>query len=394
MDRTKKSIYKTPIWLKVILTIIFAFISYIYELLIFIAASCSKGGLSVGLFLMLSIPVFVFCLIWFPKKRPFMISLGIAFAVLISGVAISLGIYYYEESLIIDTSPSINISEYLPFDRNSKIVKMRSEKTNFNENAPKIDGAAALFPVYSAFVNATYPEDTVLGEDVFLYNNTPDGYKSLAEKKTDIFIGVYPSEEQIQYAEKNDTHFEYTPIGYDAFVFFVHKDNPIDSLTTEQIQGIYSGEITNWKQIGGQDEEIVAYQRNNGSGSQSMLIRFMGDKAVMKAPSEMVNGFMGGIIEEVANYKSVTASIGFSFRFYVEGIIQNPDIKMIAIDGVKPTAENVQNQTYPICTPFYAVTYQENNNPNTDTLITWILSDEGQDIIEKSGYIGVGRKNE
>ncbi len=394
MDNTKKSIYKTPIWLKVILSIIFAFFSFVYELVVLIFALTAEGGQSLGLFLLLLMPIFVFCLIWFPKKRPFMLSLGVAFAVLISGIAVSFSVYYYDESLVIDTAPSINVSEYLPFDENSKIVKMRSKKITFNENAPKIDGAAALFPVYSAFVNATYPEDTVLGKDIFVYNNTPNGYKALAEKNTDLFIGVYPSDEQIQYAEKHGTHFEYTPIGYDAFVFFVHKNNPIDSLTTEQLQGIYSGEITNWKQIGGKDEEIVAYQRNEGSGSQSMLTRFMGDKEVMKAPSETVNGFMGGIIEEVANYKSVTASIGFSFRFYVEGIIKNPNIKMIAIDGVKPTAENVRNQKYPIRTPFYAVTYQENKNPNTDKLINWILSEEGQNIIEKTGYIGVGGKSQ
>ena len=250
-------------------------------------------------------------------------------------------------------------------------------------------GAAALFPVYSAFVNAVYPETTELYDGNFEYNNTPEGYQNLAKKKTDIFIGVYPSEEQMVYAKSYGTTYEYTPIGAEAFVFFVHKDNPIDNLTTEQIRGIYSGEITNWKQVGGKNEEIAAFQRNEGSGSQSMLERFMGDKPIMEAPTELVNDLMSGIIEEVSNYKSKSNSIGFSFRYYVEGIINNPDIKMLSVDGIAPTAENIKNGSYPIVTPIYAVTYEENTNENVDRLLDWILSEEGQYIIEETGYVGV-----
>jgi len=80
-------------------------------------------------------------------------------------------------------------------------------------------------------------------------------------------LGARPSKEQVEYAEECGTTFKYTQIGTEAFVFFVHKDNPIDSLTVEQIKGIYSGEITNWSEVGGDDEKIVAFQRNEGSGS-------------------------------------------------------------------------------------------------------------------------------
>ena len=166
-------------------------------------------------------------------------------------------------------------------------------------------------------------------------------------------------------------------------------DNPIDNLTTEQIQMIYSGEITNWKQVGGKNEKIAAFQRNEGSGSQSMLERFMGDIPIMEAPTEMVTDLMSGIIEKVSNYKSKSNSIGFSFRYYVEGIIQNPDIKLLSIDGVAPTAENIKNGSYPIVTPIYAVTYEENTNENVDRLLDWFLSEEGQYIIEETGYVGI-----
>ena len=377
------------ILVKLILTVV-AIIASAYVAVLSVMILISKGVYQVLAYIsMLALPSLLLPLIWLKKRKKFIIVWVIVAVLYIIAVGVNYGLEKYDESITIDTSQNINVHEYLPFKEDSKIVKIDSKTLKITENLPKIDGAAAFFPVYSAFVNAVYPETTRLYEGVFEYNNTPGGYQLLAEKETDIFIGVYPSEEQKSYAEECNTTFEYTPIGTEAFVFFVHKDNPIDNLTVEQIQGIYSGEITNWKQVGGKNEKIAAFQRNEGSGSQSMLERFMGDKPIMEAPRELVNSMMFGIIEQVSNYKSKSNSIGFSFRYYVEGIINNPDIKMLSIDGVAPTAENIKNGSYPIVTPIYAVTYEENTNENVDKMLDWILSDEGQYIIEKTGYVGI-----
>lgn len=338
---------------------------------------------------MVVLPSLLLPLIWLKKKKKFLIIWLIPAAIYFISLGVHYGLEKYDQSITINTAPNINVYEYLPFREDSKIVKINSETLKLTDDLPVIDGAAAFFPVYSAFVNAVYPETTELYDGVFEYNNTPGGYQLLAEKGIDLFLGVYPSEEQKAYAEECDTTFVYTPVGTEAFVFFVHKDNPIDNLTTEQIKGIYSGEITNWKQVGGKNEEIAAFQRNEGSGSQSMLQRFMGDTPIMEAPTEMVNTMMSGIIEQVSSYRSKSNSIGFSFRYYVEGIIQNPDIKVLSVDGVAPTAENIRNGSYPIVTPMYAVTYEENTNENVDLLLQWILSEEGQYIIEETGYVGV-----
>ena len=338
---------------------------------------------------MLVLPSLLLPLIWLKKRKKFLIIWLIPTVIYFISLGVHYGLEKYDQSITVNTAPNINVYEYLPFREDSKIVKIDSETLKLTDDLPVIDGAAAFFPVYSAFVNAVYPETTELYDGVFEYNNTPGGYQLLAEKEIDLFLGVYPSEEQKAYAEECDTTFVYTPVGTEAFVFFVHKDNPIDNLTTEQIKGIYSGEITNWKQVGGKNEEIAAFQRNEGSGSQSMLERFMGDTPIMEAPTEMVNTMMSGIIEQVSNYRSKSNSIGFSFRYYVEGIIQNPDIKVLSVDGVAPTAENIRNGSYPIVTPMYAVTYEENTNENVDLLLQWILSEEGQYIIEETGYVGV-----
>jgi len=375
--------------LKILLTAATLFASY-YALFITAMILFSSGINHIIAYIgLIVVPSLLLPLIWLKKRKKFLIIWCICAAVYGAALGTNFGIIKYNKSITVNTSPNIDIQAYLPFEENSKIVKTYSKTLKLTENLPKIDGAAALFPVYSAFVNAVYPNTTKLHDGIFEYNNTPDGYRLLAEKETDIFIGVYPSDEQRAYAEENQTTFEYTPIGTEAFVFFVHKDNPITNLTTKQIKDIYSGKITNWKDVGGKNEKIAAFQRNEGSGSQSMLKRFMGDTPIADAPTEMVNDLMAGIIEQVADYKSKTNSIGFSFRYYVEGIIKNPDIKMISIDGAAPTSENIRNGSYPILTPIYAVTYKENQNGNVDKLLEWILSDEGQYIINETGYVGI-----
>lgn len=374
--------------IRIILTIIMLAISaYIGILLVLILA---LSGVNTILSLMAAIffPCLTLPLLWAWKHR-YKICIIWVICALIYGLCLGIpyAIEQYDQSLIVNTSPNIVIEEYLPFREDSKIVKIDSE-FQLEGELPVVDGAAAVFPVYSAFVHAIYPETTKFGDGVFEYNNTSSGYKLLAQKKTDIFFGAYPSKEQIKYAEECGTEFLYTPIGHEAFVFFVHKDNPIDNLTTQQIKDIYSGKITNWKEVGGNDEEIVAYQRNEGSGSQSMLQRFMGDTKIMDAPSEQVNDMMSGIIEQVADYRNKTSSIGFSFRYYVEGIIKNPDIKVISIDGIAPTVDNIKSETYPIITKLYAVSTANEENSNVQILINWILSEEGQRIIEETGYAG------
>ena len=382
----KKALF---IVLKIILTAATLFVSY-YALFVTAMLLFSSGINHIITYIgLIVVPSLLLPLIWLKKRKKFLIIWCICAAVYGTALGTNFGIIKYNKSITVNTSPNIDVYEYLPFDEDSKIVKADSKTLKLTENLPRIDGAAALFPVYSAFVNAVYPNTIKLHDGIFEYNNTPDGYRLLAEKETDIFIGVYPSDEQKAYAEENQTTFEYTPIGTEAFVFFVHKDNPITNLTTEQIKDIYSGKITNWKDVGGKNEKIAAFQRNEGSGSQSMLKRFMSDTPIMDAPTEMVDDLMAGIIEQVADYKSKTNSIGFSFRYYVEGIIKNPDIKMISIDGAAPTSENIRNGSYPILTPIYAVTYNENQNGNVDKLLEWILSDEGQYIINETGYVGI-----
>ncbi len=290
-----------------------------------------------------------------------------------------------------DTSQAkmIDVGAYLPHEADSDLVRIDSS-LKLTENLPVLDDAAALLPVYAAFVDAVYPEgsvtyeggvfsdDNYYGENFaadskMQYQNTVRGYQAIVDGTMDILFCAAPSEAQKQYAAEKGVELVYVPVGLEAFVFFVNENNPVDDLTVEQIRGIYAGEYTNWSEVGGANRVINPVTRLSGSGSQSAMDAFMEDREIgMKSPFAVTG-----------------ASIGFSFRYYMDGIVGNEAVKMLSLNGVYPSAENIQNGTYPIIAQFYAIYRADNTNENIPVLIDWILSEEGQTIIEETGYVRI-----
>lgn len=269
----------------------------------------------------------------------------------------------------------IEPERYLPFDENAQYNRVESD-FQLSGDIPKIDGAAALLPVYSAVVDSAYPPESVIfdgqnynSKSAITFTDTIKAYKGVTDGDIDIILCAAPSKQQRQYAEEQGVELVYIPIGYEAFVFFVNENNPVNDLTVDQIKDIYSGELTNWEDVGGANRIINPLDRPEGSGSQTVMLNFMGDKEIKKNPL----GIIGG-------------SIGFSFRFYVEGIVANSGIKVLSVNGIEPTEENIKNGSYPIIYQFYAVYRKDNKNENVQRLVDFLLSDKGQEIIDKNGY--------
>ena len=127
----------------------------------------------------------------------------------------------------------------------------------------------------------------------------------------DLIVVTEPSEEELELAAENGVELEVIPVVKEGFVFYVNASNPVDNLTQEQVQSIYSGEITNWKDVGGNDEEIVPYQRPVNSGSQTgMLSLVMKDKTLMEPKKENLLQTMAQIINYVSSYDNGKDSIG------------------------------------------------------------------------------------
>lgn len=283
----------------------------------------------------------------------------------------------------------IDVKSFLPFNSSSELPDIKTDFSLSGE-LPVLDGAAALVPVYAAIINAVYPEDSVsfvggafddnnfYGENFapdskMQYKNTVRGYKAIVDGDTDILFCAAPSEEQKKYAEEKGVELEFVPVGLEAFVFFVNKNNPVDNLTAEQIRDIYGGVYKNWKEVGGVNRIINPVTRIEGSGSQSAMDSFMGERKIAAKSPFALTG----------------AAIGFSFRYYMDGIVENTDVKMLSLNGIYPSPENIRNGTYPVIAKFYAIYRKDNTNESIKELINWILSDEGQALIEKSGYVRI-----
>lgn len=319
------------------------------------------------------------------RKRWF----GIVTGILLLGAGVWPAMHLYKESIpTVDAEVDVFYYEPFPMGRESKLVLLDEAATlELEDQLPRMDGATALYPLYAAFVHAVYPEkDYNPFDSEVMVNTTPVAYDNLFNGEVDMIFAAGPSDAQRKEAERKGLQLTLTPIGREAFVFFVNQKNPVDSLELNQIQEIYSGKLKNWEEVGGNAESIRAFQRPADSGSQTALERLMGDIPIMDAPKENVPEGMGGIISEVSKYRNYKNAIGYTFRYYSTEMVGNDEIKLLAINGVEPTKETIRNDTYPIASEFYVVT-AGTENPNVGKFIDWMLSPQGQELVEKVGYV-------
>lgn len=305
-----------------------------------------------------------------------------------------------------DGFSSTDFSDYHVYSNNSKLVSLDHEPEFMIENPedmPVMDGAEATYPLYAAVAKTLYKNideielnfkqngfdpdyGTSNNGTIVTFYNTAVGFERLVAGDVDLFFGAKPSASQLEYAKEAGVELVYTPIGKEAFVFFVEEDNPVDSMTSDQIKSIYHGDITNWKNLGGKNEEIVAFQRPERSGSQSMMVYFMGDVSLKEPLTHEMEHSMMGIIENVVEYQNEAGAIGYSFRYFLEGLNEVDNVKMLEVDGVYPSNETIQNGTYPLVTTLYCITAKDNDNPYVQKVLDFLLSEDGQSLVEMTGY--------
>ena len=211
------------------------------------------------------------------------------------------------------------------------------------------------------------------------------GISALMEGTTDIAMSSrkmkFDEKVKLQEAKKSTKE---VVIAYDALAVVVHPSNKVSNLTREQLEGIFTGKIKNWKEVGGADMKIVAYSRETSSGTYEFF-----KESVLKNKNYM-NGILsmpatGAIIQSVSQTKGAIGYVGLAYV--------SPRTKTLSVsyDGshyAAPTVENATNKTYPNVRPLYYY-YNVKNKEQVAPLINFILSPEGQEIIKKSGYIPV-----
>lgn len=279
-------------------------------------------------------------------------------------------------------------------DNKSGEEQISTEAIFSKADMPRVDASLATQPLVSAMVkNFTAGKMT---ESDLNYTNTHPGYVKLINGEADLIVVTEPSEEELKLAKDKGVELEVIPVVKEGFVFYVNGNNKVDSLTLDQIESIYAGEIKNWSEVGGDNEEIIPYQRPVNSGSQTGILSLVMKNKKLMNPLNNVIETMEGIIKTVANYANGKGAMGYSYYYYATAMYDLTDensqdrIKLLGVNGVKPSYDTIKDGSYPIQTAYYIVINKnEPEGSKTRELVKAMLSARGQNVAKDAGYVPV-----
>jgi phosphate transport system substrate-binding protein len=207
-----------------------------------------------------------------------------------------------------------------------------------------------------------------------------------------IIVARTISSDEKAYADSIGVNLIEIPIALDALVFIINPSNPIESLTTTQIQDIYTGKITNWNDIGWDHTntmEIKPYARDANSGSQELMETLvMGDLKMedfLVNYDELVIFNMSGAVDKV--FEEANA-ICYTLYYYKEYIATEINVKSVTVDGIYPDKEKIGNNSYPFVSEVYAMIRSDlDKSSMAYKLYEWLQTAEGKQVINESGYV-------
>ena len=256
------------------------------------------------------------------------------------------------------------------------------------EDYPVVDGSTATIPLAIGLIHKISGCTSVQAEESIAFNTTDSSYYAMADGLSDLLLVYEPSQPTIDALDVFNT-MDMRAIGLDALVFIVNEDNPVNSLTSDQIRGIYSGEIANWSKVGGEDMEIVAFQRPELSGSQTLMLNLMMKGKLMMTPAtETISEGMADIIQDISSFDNSANAIGYSVYYYAKNMYTQPGLKFIAVDDVLPSNETINSREYGFTNPFYGVIPLD-PKPQAEAILDWLLTKEGQQLLSDCGYVPI-----
>ena len=240
---------------------------------------------------------------------------------------------------------------------------------------------------------STFSYNDYLGKN--LCSGTHGAYMNLIEGSTDVIIASRDiSRNEKVSAEEKGVTLETAPLAIDALVFIVNPKNPVKNLTSDQVRKIYTGEITNWKEVGGVDHAITPFIRDADSGSQEKM-----ETLVMKGLTMIDGTYMPEIIgSQMASpylqLENDEYGIGYTPFFYCTAMVRDlMRVNMLAIDGVTPSKETLRDNKYPFVSSIYAAIRQtQDPDSMASKLYHFFFTGKAADMIDESGYIAIRKK--
>ena len=209
------------------------------------------------------------------------------------------------------------------------------------------------------------------------------GISALLNKTTDIAMASRAMKQsEIDKAKELGIGVEEVVLGFDGITLIVNQNNQVKGLDSVTLGKIFRGEITNWKEIGGDDAKIVALSRDSSSGTHEFFKEHVirgGEKNNLEyGPETLYMPSNEAIKQEVKSNKYAIGYIGMGYM--------DDSVHSLAIDGITPSKENVSNKTYPIAREVYWYVPSERTGTMKE-LVDFAISNDGQSIVESEGFI-------
>lgn len=290
--------------------------------------------------------------------------------------------------VILSFKNKIENKNFFNSDKGTNEISLEDAKKYLKDNWDNvnIDGTVQMEPLHIS-LNEKF---STMNEKI-IHSEINNNFEGFLKKETDVLLGVIFDEEELSSALEKDMKVESYAITKEALVFYVNKENPINNLSREQIKNIYTGQEDNWLKYNGQDLSIVAFQRYDKYSSQKTLKKILGvEELIDKTYASNSWPDVLNIANFGHTYDDTINSIGFNnFTFSHKENIQ--DIKIINIDGIKPSEKTIIDNTYPFID--YNYLYYDSNNSKISefckNLKIYLESNEGQKLINDSGYISI-----
>ena len=289
-------------------------------------------------------------------------------------------------------------------DDNNKGDNLNNNNQNTNISGENITISLEEYPSVYTDLNGNSVVSNIaesfLGSDSSKLKNNLSGdnaYANLIDGNVQIIYAPLMNEDNHKYADEKGVELNLIQLTNRAIVFIVNSENPNVGLGEQELIDIYSGKIKRWNEVGGAARDIVVYQRGANLDVQKDLVNvMMEEEKIISATKELTKENIEDLIKEITDGENAKSAIGFAYLDEVQKYLaDNKNIKLLSVDGLDPTEENISNNTYPVKVEGYlAIKESDMTNANVQKWLDAAFSAQGKEAIRKAGFVAVERISE
>ncbi len=250
----------------------------------------------------------------------------------------------------------------------------------------RVDGAFMTMPLTQALIRQTNNLAPLEAELAAMHNGSEKALASFWEGDVDLLFLPELTEDQMTQLREKSVNYVVTPVATDALVFMVNPENPVADIARDRLQSIYAGTMTHWSDVGGDNRPITAFLRDESFVGQPYFEQMMGPVDSSDALTFWMATDHGQMVKTLSPYDNAPDSLGYSTAYLTGQGAAVPQSRLLSIDGVPPTRDNIVSGRYAFSYDIIALTRSDLTGPLQD-LVAWLTGEEGQALVESAGYL-------